>query len=1247
MTSTHPYSGASPVPRIKDFLKEREHRKAEHLTSADGDFGVDAQQSTNADDGHAQAGATQNSGGKREKITKESQHPTAKDQTKIFKHGLRSGEGNQRVVRDPITRKDVVIEDVTGDFKKEAENPELVVPNVNLPGRPANESDFSGPTQSIEEYAKKQDVTAPPAPMKPHTTTDVPIRGEKTNILFHPTPTLSLTDTVFASFEEKAGYLCVGIFVAILGLGKILGGGSIWALLLVASAVTGGVWYWCKGLMDEARAVDWDSEKKRGEIAVSNLIPESVEWMNTLVGLVWGLVNPDMLSSIADTIEDVMQASLPGFIENVRIAEMSQGSNPIRILSLRALPDSEVPNLKKAATTGNSGRDELEKKAREDGGEVYNLEVSFAYNAAPVDTKGISGKTRNMHMEVIFYAGIRGLFGVPLPIWVDLKGLTGTVRLRLQITPNPPYLNDLTFTLMGIPQISVACTPMAEKGINVLNLPMISNFVNAAIATAANEYVAPKCMSMEIGKMLLGDDVKKETEALGVLWVNIDKAVGLKAQDRSGGSDSYITLAFSKYGKPMYSTRVICGDLNPVWHESTGILIRSEHIKAKESLSIELWDSDRLTADDLIGKCEVSIQDLMMKPGEMHQKVSKLSGERHDSVMPGDLYWSVGYFGKPNLRPALRTSGKDVNLPEELQNLPELQDDKGRLDNADEDAIMHTPPDPLFPSGIVSVIVHQIVNLEVKDRTGTYYKRKNGKEYSPGQKTGENTQEEGGKLPSSYCTIALNDQLIYRTRCKVLSSKPIFNAGTERFIRDWRSAIVTVAVRDQRHREHDPLLGVVPLKLSELLLTSSEVTRWFPLDCGLGYGQIRISLLFRSIDLTLPPELLGWDIGTVEFVGEKITSTIDKVSKLKFRTGGSTGKLPRKNCTALDTATGVEWNTIIGSKNPHKLRLPVQHRYMSPLTIDIYTASSSRKPDAHAMLWLNKLIDNEIKTVNIPIWKTTDPQKLTQNYIEKSGDHPDIDLEEIGTISFACKFQPGMDCDHEPFATDNDVREMFETWDACRGDGIRGDTVYAETNPVVDRLHQESVKQMRHDLAETDKLGGVDALSDDDSKRYTDKYGVNWKDVFESAHVQLGDASTRSATVANRRQSPHRSPYKWDSDTDDSSSPEDSDLDDSDNSYQHVTSSQYHEQSPPPAITAAAATTDREEPAKSTHTGPLASLKNYRENRRSLHSRQRGLMQWKPIRSLAFAKDEAKFGVRKLRNKVKLSGRHPDVETEA
>ena len=68
--------------------------------------------------------------------------------------------------------------------------------------------------------------------------------------------------------------------------------------------------------------------------------------MNTLLEVVWGLINPEMFQAVADTLEDVMQASVPGIIENIRVAEINQGSNPLRILSLRALPDSHVQDMK-------------------------------------------------------------------------------------------------------------------------------------------------------------------------------------------------------------------------------------------------------------------------------------------------------------------------------------------------------------------------------------------------------------------------------------------------------------------------------------------------------------------------------------------------------------------------------------------------------------------------------------------------------------------------------------------------------------------------------------------------------------------------------------------------------------------------------------------------------------------------------------------------------------------------------------
>jgi Ca2+-dependent lipid-binding protein len=156
--------------------------------------------------------------------------------------------------------------------------------------------------------------------------------------------------------------------------------------------------------------------------------------------------------------------------------------------------------------------------------------------------------------------------------------------------------------------------------------------------------VAPKSLTLNLAQMLAGDGVKKDTKALGVLVITIHHAVGLSAQDRSGSSDPYILLAYAKFGKPLYSTRIILGDLNPVWEETAFLLVTDEEIKAEEELSATLWDSDKRTADDLVGRITVPLTELMRKPNEMVPRTDKLQGFEDANEMPGTLHWEIGYL---------------------------------------------------------------------------------------------------------------------------------------------------------------------------------------------------------------------------------------------------------------------------------------------------------------------------------------------------------------------------------------------------------------------------------------------------------------------------------------------------------------------------------------------------------------------------------------------------------------------------
>lgn len=113
------------------------------------------------------------------------------------------------------------------------------------------------------------------------------------------------------------------------------------------------------------------------------------------------------------------------------------------------------------------------------------------------------------------------------------------------------------------------------------------------------------------------------------------------------------------------------------------------------------------------------------------------------------------------------------------------------VDTTEETDVRRTPPDPKFASGVLSIIVHQINNLECQNLAG---KSGNNREGQAGQDT-DNASEASGNLPSAYCEILVNDDMIFKTRVKQYSSNPYFEAGTEVFLRDWTHTRLSVVVR--------------------------------------------------------------------------------------------------------------------------------------------------------------------------------------------------------------------------------------------------------------------------------------------------------------------------------------------------------------------------------------------------------------------------------------------------------------------
>ncbi|KAF5369071.1 hypothetical protein D9758_002979 [Tetrapyrgos nigripes] len=1108
------YSENRPVPTIQAFEKKQSEYAAQQLSTPPSSPSTSTIHSKNNSREDPDSGDGKN---EKEALKQRMSGPKEKPTDKV-----KTTKG-ERIVSDPTTGQDVVIKDA--QFK-DYPDPSTVAhePPMSPDNRPTS------PTRTAPVPARPGNISlypylpAPPVELAPLLSTLDYLQLALGGIF-------ALVWLLFAFPSQGRWYVPFTWASAVLAFRSALIGGLGFGAITAVSIVQ-------RKIEKEFDSVRLEMHKQRGE-KFSPPTPESVEWLNAFVKTIWGLVNPDMFIPIADMVEDIMQQSLPGFVDAVRISDLGQGINPFRVVSMRALPDRPTSPSYPKEEWIDQGTTLIQKQREEDKkngvdtdqtGDFVNYEVAFAYQALP--GRGGKFKEKNIHLLIEFFLGIYDWLHIPVPIWIQVEGVVGTIRLRLQFIPEYPYVRNVTFTFMGVPAVEVSAIPLSSKLPNVLDLPLISRFVKMAIKAGTAELVAPKSMTINLQELLSGsvigggsksavqtvimrsliialrDFELVDTRAQGVFLITIHHAEGLSPQDSNGRSDPYIVLAYAKFGKPLYSTRIILGDLNPCWEETAAVLVSLDEIRAGEDVSIMLWDSDKWSNDDLIGRIQIPVKTLLneLPKNQMVRRSDRLMGFEDADYMDGVLHWSIGYFDKVPLN-------KDLELPPETPPPPPSKTpvememrpgDKAPNPGARDlppppPDVRRTPPDPAFPNGILSVVVHQINNLERQNLRGNTGER----EGQAGQDT-DDPSEQNSNLPSAYVEIIVNDDLVYKTRVKQYTSMPFFEAGTEKFIRDWGSTIVRLVVRDSRLREKDPILGVVNLRLADIFSEGSEVTRLFSIEEGIGFGRMNVSLLFRGINCHLPKQSLGWDTGTVEISAPiqfylnadndaesagAASKLITSSNRLVVSTTDSTETLPTSP-SANTAGADVTWDLAT-----EQLRLPVYNRYSTSLTFEIGAGSviaglvpgKKSGPLALAILWLKDLVDDEEIEVSLPVVVGDDLRQLRQNVVcelayNESRTQVEVTMNEftkqthsfkvVGTLKTKICLDRGLDEDHESHAKTQARRHAFETYDHIEGEAhIAERNAHAYDDGVIDAEEKKALKRAHKKQLENRQRG--------------------------------------------------------------------------------------------------------------------------------------------------------------------------------
>lgn len=338
--------------------------------------------------------------------------------------------------------------------------------------------------------------------------------------------------------------------------------------------------------------------------------------------------------------------------------------------------------------------------------------------------------------------------------------------------------------------------------------------------------------------------------------------------------------------------------------------------------------------------------------------------------------------------------------------------------------IVSAPPSSELVSGILGIQIHNMTGLEIRKL------QKDDKRDAGDQ---EDEDEQADDIPNGYCTIILNHKMIFKTRTKPKNSKPFFNAGTERFIRDWRDAEVIVSTRDAREREDDPLIGLVYLPLSKIFKERSQVMDNYSLVGGIGYGKVRISMVWRSVELKLPPQISGWDYGTLQIQGP-VTPKGDfpyglTCNRIKIRTNIGHVKLYPDDGS---------WKEK-GKKESEGLFMAVRKRYSSAMVVEF--RQSKLGPDrtsAFAILWLHELRDEEDEIKCLKVWRgNKESFRKAQTCCEFDGSGEKDEF--LGEIEVPVRFWRGLSGYHKSFAAQSknkDMRNVMECLDTITDEGV-------------------------------------------------------------------------------------------------------------------------------------------------------------------------------------------------------------------
>ncbi|PIN12477.1 hypothetical protein CDL12_14902 [Handroanthus impetiginosus] len=386
-----------------------------------------------------------------------------------------------------------------------------------------------------------------------------------------------------------------------------------------------------------------DLQKLLPEIPVwiKNPDYDRIDWLNKFMEHMWPYLDKAICKMAKQIAEPIIAEQIPKYkIDSVEFEELTLGSLPPTFQGMKVYNTEEKELM---------------------------MELGLKWAANP-----------NILVAVKAF-GLRATIQV-----IDLQ-VFATPRITLKpLVPSFPCFANIHVSLMEKPHVDFGVKLL---GADIMSIPGAYRIVQELIKDqVANMYLWPKRLEVQVM-----DSSKAMQKPVGILDINVLRAMKLKKKDLLGASDPYVKLKLMDDKLPYKKTTVKHKNLNPEWNEEFSFVVTDPE---SQVLMLKVYDWEQVGSHDKMGLNIIQLKELIPEePKVMTLDLLKNLNpdDNQNEKSRGQLVVEVNY--KPF---------KDDELPSNLENSGEVQKaPEGTPDNG----------------GLLVIIVHEAQDMEGKHHT--------------------------------------------------------------------------------------------------------------------------------------------------------------------------------------------------------------------------------------------------------------------------------------------------------------------------------------------------------------------------------------------------------------------------------------------------------------------------------------------------------------------------------------------------